>query len=335
MADVVVLGSVNMDLVARVKRLPLPGETLTGTHFASVPGGKGANQAVAAARLGASTAFVGRVGRDELGRTLRSGLSKERVDVRSLFVSQQAPSGTALIAVAPYDNQIIVIPGANGEIDEEDLARLTPYFDQASVLLLQFEIPLPIVEKAAALAYQAGLTVIVDPAPVQEPLGADFCEYISILTPNQSEAALLTGQTVNDVEGAIAAAKTLHNQGIAVVIVKLGALGSVCVSAQGSFAVPAFPVQAIDTVAAGDAFNGGLAAALSQHLGQHLGQPTFRADPLNEAAANDVLSDRTVLKSAIDYASAVAALAVTQSGAQTAMPTRSQVDAFLQTQAVI
>ena len=187
MADVVVLGSVNMDLVAQVDRLPRPGETLTGRGFSTVPGGKGANQAVAAARLGAKTAMIGRVGDDGFGRILRDRLKAESINITALGTSKTASTGTALITLAPTDNQIVVTAGANAEMGELDLDRLTPFFDRAKVLLLQFEVPIPTVEKAAALAYLAGLKVIVDPAPAPANgggLSADFCEYISILTPN-------------------------------------------------------------------------------------------------------------------------------------------------------
>ncbi|NJM96288.1 MAG: ribokinase [Phormidesmis sp. RL_2_1] len=348
-ADVVVLGSLNMDLVAQVDRLPQPGETLTGRSFATVPGGKGANQAVAAARLGVSCAIAGRIGQDAFGSALRTQLMSEQIDVSALHRSAQHPSGTALIAVSPMNNQIIVIPGANGAVDEDDLARLTPYFAKAKVLLLQFEIPLPLVEKAAAIAHQAGLIVIVDPAPVpslpEQALAPDFCEYISILTPNQTEAERLTGMAIVDEKSAIATAERLQRQGIEVVIVKLGDRGIVCATATDSFAVPAFPVQAIDTVAAGDAFNGGLAAALCQSalgpsaLGPSASKPSDTALPqtrlnpkLNPQLSQKLsqkLNHRAVLEPAIRYANAVAALAVTQSGAQAAMPKAEQVAAFL------
>ncbi|MEO1622752.1 MAG: ribokinase [Cyanobacteria bacterium J06632_3] len=313
--DVVVLGSINMDLVAQVPRLPRPGETLLGNDFATEPGGKGANQAVAAARLGATTAMVGRVGNDAMGKALKAHLTAENIEVHGLSVSEQCPSGTALISVSPTDNQIVVIPGANGEVSEIDLENLLPYLALAKVLLLQFEIPISVVEKAAALAHTAGLTVIVDPAPAQGPIPLDVCEYISILTPNQTEAALLTGQAVEDIQGAIAAAETLQQKGIATVIIKMGALGCVCATAEGSFAVPVYHVDAIDTVAAGDAFNGGLAAALCK---------------ANIQAGEAIDSD--VLRSAIDYASAVAAMAVTQAGAQASMPTAAAVKEFLKIQ---
>ena len=308
--DVIVFGSLNMDLVAQVARLPLPGETISGQSFATVPGGKGANQAVAAARQGVQTAMVGRVGADGFGEVLRDRLQAERIDVEAIALSN-APSGTALIAVAPDNNQIIVVPGANGEVDDSDLERLTPYLAEAKVLLLQFEIPLPVVQKAAMLAREAGLTVIVDPAPAQGPLTSAFCQHISILTPNQTEAAALTGQAVEDVEGAIAAAQVLQRQGVEVVIIKLGASGCVCATEEGVFTVPAFPVQVVDTVAAGDAFNGGLAAALCQQSRKSRGK-------------------QHPLKLAIRSASAVAALAVTRAGAQEAMPTKTDVETFLE-----
>ncbi len=313
--EVLVLGSLNMDLVARVDRLPLPGETLLGSSFVTVPGGKGANQAVAAARLGAEVAMVGRVGDDGFGETLRSHLQSENINTQSINVSPQQPSGTALIAVAPDNNQIIVVSGANGEVGEAELEELVSYFEQAKVLLLQFEIPIPVVRKAAALAHEAGLLVIVDPAPAQGKLTTEFCEHISILTPNQSEAGLLSGMEVVDRESAIAAAKSLHQQGVDTVIVKLGEQGCVCVNQSGTFEFPAFTVEAVDTVAAGDAFNGGLAAALCQ---------------TKEADLKAAMQNHEQLQSAIRYASAVAALAVTRSGAQSAMPTSAEVEAFLQ-----
>jgi ribokinase len=319
MADVVVLGSLNMDLVAQVDRLPRAGETLLGRRFTTVPGGKGGNQAVAAARLGAKTAMVGRVGNDDFGKALRDRLKAEKIDTTGLAFSPTMPTGTALITLAPSDNHIVVISGANEEMGEIDLDRLTPYFDRAQVLLLQFEVPLLTVEKAAALAHLAGLTVIVDPAPAPAepgPLEADFCDYISILTPNQTEASQLTGIDIVEVKDAIAAAETLQGQGIPVVIVKLGSKGVVCATERGNFAMPAYPVPVTDTVAAGDAFNGALAAALCQS-----GLPKGEITPR--------LSDHHFLRPLIDYAMAAAALAVTQSGAQSSMPTAFEVEAFL------
>ncbi|MEL7511608.1 MAG: ribokinase [Cyanobacteria bacterium J06554_3] len=317
--DIVVFGSLNMDLVAQVPRIPQPGETILGSGFTTVPGGKGANQAVAAARLGADTVMVGRVGNDAMGQTLTAQLQTEGIETKSISVSDRAPSGTALITLSPTNNQIVVIPGANGEISEAELETLLPYLNAsisgASILLLQFEIPLPIVEKAAALAYTAGMTVIVDPAPAQGPLPLDFCDYISILTPNKSEAELLTGKAIIDIQSAVAAAETLQKQGIDTVIVKLGDMGCVCVTPTGSFAMPVYRVEAVDTVAAGDAFNGGLAAALARS---------------NVSADERLKTD--ILRDAIDYATTVSAIAVTRSGAQAAMPTATEVEEFIRFQ---
>ena len=321
MAEIIVLGSLNMDLVAQVPRLPQPGETLTGQNFQTVPGGKGANQAVAAARLGSKVAMIGCVGDDESGRSLKQSLEADRIDTQAVAISPSAPSGTALIAVAPENNQIIVIPGANGNVGQQALQQLAAQLEEpspeeltqdrpaiAKVLLLQLEIPFSTVEKAAKLAYEAGLIVVVDPAPAIAPLPDEFYQFVSILTPNQVEAELLTGKRITNIETARAAAQQLHQQGADTVIVKLGAQGIVGVSAAGSFTLPAFPVTAIDTVAAGDAFNGGLAAAMCQN------------------AASERPS-----RAALQYASAVAAIAVTRPGAQTAMPTADAVRAFLST----
>ena len=310
--SVIVLGSLNMDLVAQVSRLPKPGETISGQNFTTVPGGKGANQAVAVARLGIETAMIGRVGNGSFGKTLCDGLSTDGIDISGVSVSPETPSGTALIAVAPQDNQIIVVPGANGEVGDRELAQLKTAVKSASILLLQFEIPSEVGQAAAAIAHAAGLIVIVDPAPARGPLPDKFCQHISILTPNQTEAGLLTGKEVIDVESAMDAARTLHQQGVQSVVVKLGELGSVCVTADGAFTTPAYPMPVIDTVAAGDAFNGGLAAALHR---ANIRAPLSLADLMPASA----------------YASAVAAIAITRSGAQPSMPTQSEVDTFLYT----
>ena len=310
--SVVVLGSLNMDLVAQVSRLPKPGETISGQSFTTVPGGKGANQATAVARLGVETAIIGRVGSGGFGKTLRDGLCADGVDLSGVSVSDRAPSGTALIAVAPQDNQIIVVPGANGEVGDRELSQLKTAVKSASILLLQFEIPSAVVQEAAEIAHKAGLIVIVDPAPARGPLPDRFCQHISILTPNQTEAGRLTGKEVTDAESAMDAARMLHQQGVQSVIVKLGERGSVCVTADGGFTTPAYPMPALDTVAAGDAFNGGLAAALHR---ANIRAPLSLADLMPASA----------------YASAVAAIAITRSGAQSSMPTQSEVDTFLYT----
>ncbi|NJN85318.1 MAG: ribokinase [Leptolyngbyaceae cyanobacterium SL_7_1] len=300
----VVFGSINMDLVARVPRLPLPGETLTGTEFVTLPGGKGANQAVAIARLAVPVQLVGRVGADQFGDRLRQGLEENGVECTGVAIDASTSSGIALIAVDDRaENHIILIPGANGRVDETDIARLGQSLPHAQLLLLQLEIPLEAVVAAAQQARAIGVAVMLDPAPAPSTLPPDLYPLIDILTPNQVEVAQLVGFPVNDVPSAVRAATQLRQWGVEMVIVKLGSQGAICVSQEGTEIVPAFPVKAIDTVAAGDAFNGGLAAALTEGLSP---------------------------SQALRWASATAALAVTKAGAQPSLPTRSQLAAFLE-----
>ncbi|MEO1401114.1 MAG: ribokinase [Cyanobacteria bacterium J06635_1] len=302
--SILVLGSLNMDLVARVDQLPKPGETRIGQSFETIPGGKGANQAVAAAKLGAPTQMIGRVGSDEFGDTLRQGLSAIGVTVDTVSTDPATPSGVALITVAQTgENQIIVVPGANHCVDDMELSALSAQLSKAQALLLQFEIPHAVVVAAAKLAHQAGVPVIVDPAPARLALSPDFYTHIDILTPNQVEVAQLVGFEVCDRKTAAQAAQILRQRGVRTVIVKLGGQGVVVDTQATCFEIPAFSVEVVDTVAAGDAFNGGLAAALAE--GQSL-------------------------KDAVTFASAVAALSVTRPGAQPSMPSRTEVDQFLQ-----
>jgi ribokinase len=298
-----VLGSLNMDLVVQCPRLPKPGETLLGTAFATVPGGKGANQAVAAARLGAVTRMVGCVGDDAFGQTLCQGLTTEGIAIDSVRTLPQMSTGIAAIAVAATgENHIVVVPGANGSVGSPDLETLQRHLASAESLLMQLEIPLGVVVAAAHFARAAGVRVILDPAPVQSPLPKELYPLVNILTPNQGEAAQMVGFPVETLENAAEAAKVLRQQGVETVLVKLGAQGVVGATAAETFHIPAFSVRAIDTVAAGDAFNGGLAVALQEGRS---------------------------LRQAVAWASGVAALSVTQSGAQPSLPGRSQVDAFL------
>lgn len=300
---IIVFGSLNMDLMAQVPRLPQAGETLLGNGFTTVPGGKGANQAVAAARLGVPTIMVGRVGDDSFGTLLcdslrASGVATERV------LADQGPSGVALINVDEIgENQIVVVPGANGKVDATDVNRL-PLETGPSILLMQFEIPLVAVQAAVKriAADGANHCVIVDPAPARLDLPTEFYSLVDILTPNQTEASQLTGLKVHSVPTAMEAAQVLRQRGTSTVIVKLGSQGAVVASKLEVFYVPAFQVDAVDTVAAGDAFNGGLAVALWEEKS---------------------------LREAVEWASAVAALSVMKSGAQSSMPTRAQVETFL------
>lgn len=302
-----VLGSLNMDLVCRSPRLPLPGETILGTQFQTVPGGKGANQAVAAARLGVPTRMVGRVGDDEFGQSLIDSLKQAKVNTHDIIVDQTTATGVASIVVDQAgSNQIIVVPGANGQVDGRDIQRLAQQFRPGDLLLLQFEIPLTVVQNAAAVARSKGVTVLMDPAPCPNDVSDRLLGSTDILTPNQVEASQLVGFPVKDGPTALAAAQALVKRGPGLVVVKLGAAGAVIATANESFYQPAFAVNAVDTVAAGDAFNGGLAVALVEGM---------------------------ALQQAIAFASAVAARSVTQPGAQSSMPTRVQVEALLQSQA--
>ena len=299
---ILVLGSINMDLVARVPRLPTAGETLLGQSFATVPGGKGANQAVAAARLGAPTKLIGRVGQDSFGPALLESLQAAGVDTQAVRVDADTSSGTALIAVADSsENQIVVVPGANGQVGEAELAQLEGQMDAADIVLLQFEVPLGVVHRAIQLAHAAGATVIVDPAPARTDLTDSFYTGVDILTPNQTEAEQLVGFPITD-QSADQAIETLRQRGVESAVLKLGEAGVRVGTAEGSYGIPAFRVQPVDTVAAGDAFNGGLAVALAE--GKSLAQ-------------------------AVRWASAVAALSVTQAGAQSSLPDRATVDAFV------
>lgn len=301
--SVIVFGSINMDLVARTPRLPTPGETLMGHRFESIPGGKGANQAVAAARLGIPTQLVGRVGNDSFGQELLKGLRASHVGCDRILIDDSIHSGVAMIAVDDAsENHIIVIPGANGQIGQADVARVQAILPGAIVLLLQLEIPLAAVVAAAQAAKQAGVQVILDPAPAQANLPDALYPFIDIITPNQVEASQLVGFPITDWASAEKAAIVLHQRGVQTSIIKLGSTGALCLTATETFQIPVFPVKPVDTVAAGDAFNGALAAGLATGLS---------------------------LRDAATQAAAVAALSVTKPGAQPSLPTRAQLDEFL------
>ncbi|GIK39676.1 MAG: ribokinase [Chloroflexota bacterium] len=303
---VVVFGSINMDLVVRTPRLPAPAETITGHEFFTAPGGKGANQAVAAARLGVPTQMVGRVGGDAFGQELRQNLLSAGADVSAVFIDPVVSSGVAVIAVDDNaQNNIIIVPGANGRVGQDDLDRLESSLAGAKVLLLQLEVPLEAVVAAARLAHERGLTIVLDPAPAQE-LPAELYTLVDIITPNEVEAGQLVGVSIKNPNDAAGAARMLLSLGVKTVMVKMGALGVLYAQAESEpILAPAFEVQAVDTVAAGDAFNGGLAAALVEGK---------------------------ALPEAVRWGAAAGALSATKMGAQPSMPTRAEFDAFLTAQ---
>jgi ribokinase len=264
--SVIVFGSINMDLVVRSPRFPQPGETLSGSHFYTAPGGKGANQAVAAGRLGVRTCMIGRVGGDVFGQALLDSLSSNGVDTGSVLVDESQPSGVAVITVdEAAENHIIIVAGANGQIGAADVARLEGALVGATHLLLQLEVPMEAVIAAARAAHQSGVKVILDPAPAC-PIPDDLYALVDIITPNESEAAQLVGFVVDREEAASLAAAELLNRGVRQAVIKMGARGAYWTDGQQSQFFPAYKVTAVDTTAAGDAFNGALAAGLDEGL---------------------------------------------------------------------
>ncbi|MDF0731677.1 ribokinase [Pseudomonas entomophila] len=266
-AKVVVVGSLNMDLVARAERLPRGGETLAGDSFFTVPGGKGANQAVAAARLGASVAMVGSVGDDAYGQQLRQALDVEGIDCQAVSVCPGVSSGVALIVVdAASQNAIVIIPGGNGLLTPQSVERFDALLQNAEVIICQLEVPPATVAWTLARGRELGKTVILNPAPASGPLPAEWFAHIDYLIPNESEAEALTGLPVHDMDSARRAAEQLRAWGAGKVIVTLGAQGALFVSESGSQHFPATPVKPLDTTAAGDTFVGGFAAGLARGL---------------------------------------------------------------------
>jgi len=299
MADILVIGSLNADLVVRTRRFPEPGETIQGEDLAIIPGGKGANQAVAAARQGADVDMVGRVGDDSFGPLLLQNLGENHVGTTRVQQDSGA-TGTAIIVVeSAGQNSIVLSPGANGKVASSDVDALD--FEVVKVLLLQFEIPLETVHYAARLAHAHGTRVLLNPAPAQ-PIPDTLMANVDILIPNESELAALSGMPVSDRATALAAAKSLLDKGPPVVIVTLGADGALLVDRERATHLPGYPVEVVDTTAAGDAFIGGLAAAL------------LRGMPLDQA---------------VRYGNAAGALATTRFGAQPSLPTIAEVEKFL------
>jgi ribokinase len=303
---IVVVGSSNTDMVVKSSRLPAPGETVTGGQFVMVPGGKGANQAVAAARLGAEVTFVAKVGADMFGSEAIEGYRAEGILTDLVLRDADRHTGVALILVDQSgENLISVASGANHALTPMDVDAATDRIRVAASVMIQLEIPMETVTRAAQLAAEVDVPVVLDPAPAPDgPLDATLLECVTYLTPNETEAQRLTGIEVSDEDSAKAAAEKLLDAGARNVIVTLGAKGALVASAEASVLVPGYEVEAADSTAAGDAFNGALAAALAS--GQSLDE-------------------------AVRQANLVGALSVTRLGAQPSLPTVEEVRQFAET----
>ncbi|HHT0328279.1 TPA: ribokinase, partial [Raoultella ornithinolytica] len=301
----VVLGSINADHILNLESFPTPGETVTGHHYQVAFGGKGANQAVAAGRSGADIAFIACTGDDDIGERVRRQLERDRIDVAPVRAVNAQSTGVALIFVnAEGENVIGIHAGANAALSVEQVEAEKARIAGAQALLMQLESPLESVLAAAKIAHQHQTTVVLNPAPARD-LPDELLSLIDIITPNETEAEKLTGIRVENDDDAAKAARVLHEKGIGIVMITLGSRG-VWVSHDGQGRrVPGFKVQAVDTIAAGDTFNGAFVTALLEG---------------------------TALDEAIRFAHAAAAIAVTRKGAQPSVPWREEIDEFLRQQ---
>jgi ribokinase len=299
---IVVVGSASTDLIVRVPRIPAPGETIIGSEFLTAPGGKGANQAVAAARAGARVSLVAAVGADSAGDALVTNFRRDKIDVKRLVRDRRASSGVAFIFVGDDgQNAIAVAAGANRRLSAAHVRRARSEIARAAIVLIQLETPMATVAATIAVASDAKVPVILNPAPATK-LDDKLLRTTAVLTPNETEATLLTGVRVRDERSARRAAEALRARGAATVIVTLGATGALLVNGAGAKLIPGFRVNAVDTTAAGDVFNGALATRLA------------------EGAA---------IEQAIRFAHAAAAISVTRIGAQPSIPARSEIERFL------
>lgn len=303
---IAVVGSANTDMIIKSSRIPLPGETVTGGEFFCVPGGKGANQAVAAARLGNQVSFIAKMGTDLFGDQAIAGYRQEGINVEYIFRSRDIPTGVALIMVDDSgENLISVASGANHALIAADVYEVADVIRSASVLMLQLETTMEVVIAAAQIAHRANVPVILDPAPAPDfPLDPELLKCVSYLTPNESEASRLTGLVVDDETTARRAAQKLLATGPDCVILTMGTAGALVCTSTGTTMIESFTVDAVDSTAAGDAFNGGLATAIAA------GKPLHEA--VVEACANG-------------------ALATTKIGAQPSLPSAAELRDLVRT----
>lgn len=302
--SIVVVGSSNTDMIVRVRRIPRPGETILGGEFSSAAGGKGANQAVGATRAGGNVTLVARVGADVFGKQTLASFLRNGINVQSVFHDKTAPSGVALILVAEDgENCIAVASGANARLTSSDVRKVAKVIRSAAILVVQLETPIETVQTAVTIAAKAGVRVILNPAPAR-PLPDSLLQRISILTPNETEAELLTGVKVTNEAAAARATRKLRARGVQTVILTLGSRGAFLAGDGHEQLVPGYKVKAVDTTAAGDIFNGALAVALAEG---------------------------SSLLEAVRFANAAAAISVTRLGAQPSAPTRREIDTVLAT----
>lgn len=295
---IIVIGSSNTDMVVQSDHLPMPGETILGGDFFMNPGGKGANQAVAASRLGGNVTFISKLGDDIFGEKYRTVLQRENIDTNYVFIDSHAASGVALITVdSKGENAIVVAPGANSTLSSQDIDKAGQEFADTESFLLQLEIPLVTVLHAVKKASAQGKRIILNPAPAQE-LPKELLSEIDIITPNETEAEKLSGIRVNDIDSARSAAKVIRKKGVDVVIITLGKMGAFIYSEEIDKHVPTIEVTSKDTTAAGDVFNGALIAGLSEKMS---------------------------LTEAVQFANRAAAISVTRMGAQASAPYRKEV----------
>lgn len=300
--NITVIGSSNTDMIIKVPRIPKPGETVLGGKFSTAPGGKGANQAVAAARSGGNVTFVARVGDDIFGEQALKGFKEDGINTDFIIKDKEAPSGIAEIFVSEDgENSIAVALGANLNLSVYDVIAAKEAILSSDILLMQLEIPLKTVQYAAKLAFDNGIRVILNPAPGQ-PLPIEILKTISILTPNETEAAMLTGIKIEDEGSGEDAGRILMSKGVNKVIITIGKKGALILDSSGSELVGGFKVHAVDTTAAGDIFNGALAVALAE---------------------------KKNIWEAVKFGNAAAALSVTKLGAQPSAPKRKDILEFL------
>jgi ribokinase len=295
---IVVIGSSNTDMVIKSDKFPLPGETILGGKFFMFPGGKGANQAVAAARLNGQVTFIARTGNDIFGKQAIGQFQKEGINTSFISTDSENPSGVALITVdGKGENTIVVAQGANGQLSEQDINKAIDTISEVDVVLVQLEIPIPTVAYAIKKSYDLGKKVILNPAPAQ-PISEEVLGCLYIITPNETEAEILTGIKVIDAASAARAAVELKRKGVQQVVITLGSKGAYIHTDSVSKLIAAPVVQAIDTTAAGDVFNGALAVATSEGFS---------------------------IVSAVAFANAAAAISVTRMGAQASAPFRKEI----------